>query len=271
MEESLGFIDKQNALEEMAAEALLIELFNAKKAEVFENVVFEGKRRYYIEDLSERDYTLENTRPYQFEILGHVIEEHSWGALLVKSSDLLLSLFPQYLETITSFQCKWSKQIMYSYEKKTNYKLVRDGLYINVNHTALHCCWFLQDLLEFFNVDINNVHFLIHRPSSAEPQRVKEYIEKRFKRNFSEFIKLRYKKSQEYTEKVLNVFEKYLNPLLRSVSKSYTNFFLFDDNATLYNYVKEVRLKIMNSLRYDQKAKDILNKYLDYLVAYYKE
>ena len=33
--------EKQAALEEMAAQTLLVELFNAKKAEVFENVVFE--------------------------------------------------------------------------------------------------------------------------------------------------------------------------------------------------------------------------------------
>ena len=48
-------MDMQAALEEMATEALLIELFTAKKAEVFENVVFEGKRRYYVEDLTTRD------------------------------------------------------------------------------------------------------------------------------------------------------------------------------------------------------------------------
>ncbi len=65
---------RQAALEEMAAEALLVELFNAKKAEVFENVVFEGTRRYYVEDFSERDYSLENTTPYQLDILGYIIE-----------------------------------------------------------------------------------------------------------------------------------------------------------------------------------------------------
>lgn len=50
--------EAQSALEELVAQTLLVELYNAKKAEVFENVVFEGKRRYYIEDLTERDYTL---------------------------------------------------------------------------------------------------------------------------------------------------------------------------------------------------------------------
>ena len=66
----------QSELENLVAQELLIELVNSKKAEVFENVVFQGKRRYYIEDLTERDYSLENTTPYQLEIMGKVIEEH---------------------------------------------------------------------------------------------------------------------------------------------------------------------------------------------------
>lgn len=264
-------LDKQNALEEMVTQALLIELYNAKKAEVFENVVFEGKRRYYIEDLSQRDYSLENTTPYQLEIYGHVIDEHAWGAMMCKVSDFLLNLYPEYREQIFDFRCAWSKQSMYSTEQKTNYRVVRDGLYINVNHTALHSCWFLQDLLAFFHVDLANVHFLIHRPSSAEPQRVKDYIEKRFKRNFIEYISSRYGKSKAYGEKVVTVFKKYLNPMLKSVSKSYNNFFLFDDNATLSNYIKKVREKISISIQFDMRAKETLNKYLDYLVKYYKE
>lgn len=49
------------------------------------------------------------------------------------------------------------------------------------------------------------------------------------------------------------------------------NFFLFDDNATLSNYIKKVREKIFVSLKFDMKVKETLNKYLDYLVKYYKE
>lgn len=100
MEDKFESRDKLNALEEMATQALLIELYNSKKAEVFENVVFEGKRRYYIEDLTQRDYSLENTTPYQLEIHGHVIDEHAWGAMLCKVSDLLLNLYPEYKDNI---------------------------------------------------------------------------------------------------------------------------------------------------------------------------
>ena len=261
----------QSELENLVAQELLIELVNSKKAEVFENVVFQGKRRYYIEDLTERDYSLENTTPYQLEIMGKVIEEHAWGLLLCKTAGLLLEFFPNYINKIFDFRCPWSKAAMFTPEQKTNYKLVVEGVYINCNHTALHSCWFLQDMFDFFQVNKAEVGLLIHRPSSAEPKNVKEYIEKRFKKNFAHYICVHYNKTDEYAQKTISNIEKYLNPMLKTVSKSYTNFFLFDDNATMSNYVKKVRENITKNMRFDDKTKKILNKYLDYLVEFYKD
>ena len=264
--------EMQKTLEDMATESLLIEMFNNKQAEVFENVVFEGKKRYYVEDLTQRDYVLENTTPYQLKFLDLVFNEHVWGNLLSKVSNALLNLFPDYESKIFDFRCPWSKQVIFCTEERTNFKPVRDGMFINVNHTALHSCWLLQDLFDFFNIDKSTVIFLINRPSGAEPVRVKEYVSKRFKRNFASFIVQRYEKSQEYAENnVIQSFEKYLNPMLRNVSKSYVNFFLFDDNTVLSTYVKKVRTQISLSMVFDDSSKKILNKYLDYLVSFYKE
>lgn len=266
----VGPNNRQAALEEIATQALLVELFHAKQAEVFENVVFEGKRRYYVEDLTVRDYCLENTTPYQLDILGHVIETSTWGILLCKTSELLLDLFPEYHAKILSFRCPWSKQAMFILEQKTNCKLLKGGLFINCNHTALHACWFLQDLLDFFGINKSSINFLIRRPSGAEPKKVKEYIEKRFKRNFAEFLQTTHKKTEEYVGKVISIIEKHLNRILSFVSKSYTNFFLFDDNATLSNYTKKTREIIASNINFDTKTKITLNKCLDFLIQYYK-
>lgn len=263
--------DLQNLLEDMATESLLVELFNAKKAEVFEGIVFEGQRRYYVEDLSQRDYTLESTTPYQIDILGHVIDEHTWVHLIRKITELLLSIFPDFRDKIVDFQCPWSKAKMITNEPRTNYRPIADDLYVNCNHTALHSCWVIQDLLDFFGVDKSTVSFLIHRPSGAEPKHVKEYIENRFKRNYALFIQRKTNKGEEYSDKVIRLTEKYLNSKLRKVSKSYTNLFLFDDNATLSNYVKKIREMITVDVKLDEKNKRVLNKYLDYLVEFYKE
>lgn len=259
-----------NDLLNIVAETMLVDLLNQKKAEVFENVVFDGKKRYYIEDLTDRDYLLENTTPYQINIMGHSIEEHAWTSMLAAVVRFLLTVYPEKGREVLLFKCSWSKAAVFGTEERINFKEVASNLYINVNHTALHSCWLIQDLLDYFGVNKSEVHFLIHRPCSAEPKRVKEYIEKRFKSNFIEYIKIRHGKSQEYGEKVVRLIDKYLNPMLRKISKSYDNFFLFDDNSILYNYVKKVRERI-NYTNLEEKNKKILHKYLDYLVEYYKE
>ena len=69
---------------------------------------------------------------------------------------------------------------------------------------------------------------------------------------------------------VIRTIEKYLNPLLSSVSKSYPNFFLFDDAVIASGYVKKIKEVIDKSAKFEPKAKKVLNKYLNYLLAFYK-
>lgn len=190
--------------------------------------------------------------------------------MICKVVKLLLDLYPHYRDLLYDFRCEWSKAVMFANEEKTNYKEVLQGLYVNCNHTALHSCWFIQDLLDYFNVDKSKVSLLIHRPCSAEPQKVKKYIEKRFKRGFVEYLMTYHKRNKEQADKVIYVIEKYLNPMLVKISKSYTNLFLFDDKTILANYIKKIREQIASSIRLDGKAKSVLNKYLDVLVQYYK-
>ena len=263
--------DKTSGLEDLVTQELLVELLNKKQAEVFENVVFSGKRRYYIEDLSKRDYTLENTTPYQIDIYNNIIEQHAWGNLLCDVSRLLLRLFPRYENDILDFRCSWTKADIFSLVQKTNFKMVHENLYINCNHSAVHSCWTLQDLLDYFKIDKSSVYFLIHRPCGVEPEHIKDYVEKRFINGFVFYLKTKQNMSEEYANKVVRNIKKYLNPMLGNISKSYTNLFLFDDNATFYNYVKSVREYIATRVRAEDKVKKFLNRYLDYLVEYYRE
>lgn len=57
---------------------------------------------------------------------------------------------------------------------------------------------------------------------------------------------------------------------LGSVSKSYPNFFLFDDAVIASGYVKKIKEVIDKSAKFEPKAKKVLNKYLNYLLAFYK-
>lgn len=106
------------AFKEAIQKQLLIEALTQQKAEVFENVVFDGTRRYYIKDLTTRDYILENTTPYQMKIYDYCIEEKAWRNLISKALELLLGKNPDRLDGICDFRCKWSKAAMIAREQK---------------------------------------------------------------------------------------------------------------------------------------------------------
>ena len=152
----------------------------------------------------------------------------------------------------------------------TNHKKIDDSLFINCNHTALHSCWFLQDLLDYFSIDKGGVTLLIHRPSGAESEEIKKEIMANFKKEFIQFLVFAYGKTEDYANTVINNINKYLNPILCRISKSYVSFFLFDDYVIFSNYANKVRERIENNLNVTQKTKKILFKYLLYLSEYYK-
>lgn len=203
-------------------------------------------------------------------MVSTVLMKHPGGEMIRSMSFLLISVFPEKGERIMDFQCAWSKQKMYSIEKKTNFKEVKPSLYVNCNHTALHSCWFIQDLLDFFDISKSDVKLLIHRPPAAETAAIKARLESHFKNEFVEFLKYGHNKDDEYANKVIIRIEKYLNPLLNRMSKSYTSLFLFDDYTIASSYI--YKLKEIVSVKYscDEKALRILNRYLSYLLEFYK-
>lgn len=262
--------NSEDLLADMFSELLLLELIQKKKAEIYENVVFEGKKRYYIEDLSKRDYQLENTTPYQLSINNKIIVATSWGKMLCDMVNYLLEINPLEKEVLLDFRTSWTKSCMFAALPKTNHKLISNGLYLNCNHTALHSCWLLQDLLGLFGIKVDDVTLLIHRPCSAEPANVKQYIEDRFRKGMVEYLQVEQHLSEQDAKGIVLVIARYLNPTLTTISKSYTNFFLFDDANTLYNYVKKVRDKLNNSPNFKVEAKKLFNLSLDYLLKYFK-
>lgn len=124
--------------------------------------------------------------------------------------------------------------------------------------------------MDYFGIEKSEVKMLIHRPCIAEPQELKQHIEREFKRGFKKYIIVQYEKPDDYAEKVIKNIEKYLNPMLDNISKSYPNFFLFDDVTIASGYIKKVKEIIEGNLKYDDKTKKVLYKYLKYLLNYYK-
>lgn len=268
--EEKKLVDVEDLIDTALIDEMLIELVKKKEVEIFENVVFQGKKRFYIEDLTEKDYSLENTTPYQLEIDGKIIQGRAWGNFLIDVVKVLLQTSNKTLEELLQFRSSWSKTAIFSIQKKTNFKPLNEELYLNCNHTALHSCWLLQELLDFFNIDKKSLNFLIYRPCSAEPKKIKEYVEKKFKNELYDFLALKKGKDEEYIQKIINNIDQTFNPILSSISKSYNNICLFDDMAILHNYFRKVREKITAKIS-DLNVVKKLNEYLDLLIEFYKE
>ena len=233
-------------------------------------LIFENHKRYYLEDLTVRDYFLENTTPYQLFLNGTVIEESSWGDLLKTVATLLLEQSPEKEKMLFDFRCDWTKSVMFSCENRINFKELKQGLFINVNHTAIHSCWFLQTLLNFFEIDISTVYFLIHRPPAAETATVKMKISNEFKSSFAHYIIEATGKDEQFAETIIKNISTHLNPMLVSISKSYTDLFLFDSTAVMFNYIKKIR-EIIAKSSYPIPAQKTLNACLDILLSFYKK
>ena len=233
-------------------------------------IEFEWSKRYYVEDLTKRDITLECATPHILKINDIELKENSWVELIRNLSAYLISTSNIGKEKILDFKTEWSKKKMFSDLEETNFKMIDDNLYVNCNHTADHSCWFIQDLLDYFNIDKSKVYFLIHRPPFCEPKDAKEFFKNKFKEEFSLLLKYNYHKDDISISKTLSNIENYMNPILAKLSKSYNDFMLFDYYLTFIYYQIKFVEEIDSNLRYSDKNKIIMKRYLEYLKQYYK-
>lgn len=233
-------------------------------------ILLEGTRRYYRENLEERDFYLENTTPYKIELLEYTLIKTSWVEMIKEVASVLLEINPKSIEELKEFRTDWSKQCYFSEVKKTNYREINDGLFVNCNHTALHSCWLIQDLLDFFEIDKANVIMYIHRPSAAEPKDVRAFLLEKRLTKFKEYLFSKYSKTDEQCDKTINNINKYLTPFLTKTSKSYNNMFLFDDYLTMYNYCDKMKTDIKSNAKFSDEQKKILNCYIKWLLEFQK-
>ena len=225
--------------------------------DIYEGLLLKGSKRYYVENLMVRDFALENTVPHTFDVLGQTIQESSWGNLLVKTVDLLLANVGKTEEELLGFRVRWSKKAMFSVVNRTNHKPLRCGMFLCCNNTALHSCWLLQDLLDFFGVDKSTVRLVIHRSPAAEPKAVIEYMRGEFEKGFRIYLRDFHQKAEEAIDEIIGTVDKVLNAFLAETSPSYNDFFLFDEYAYAWNYYKKVKDDLERRLPYATRKESV--------------
>ena len=207
-----------------------------------------GLKRIYKESISRSDpydVFLENTTPEILSFNGCVFTQHDWVNLIQAVASYLVHTGAKPIRELLELRSHWSeKVILFSKEKRTNFRKIDgcDELYVNANHTAVHSCWIICDLLDAFGVDRNTTQFYIHRPSSAEREHFQKYMKQKFRLGFSSF--LMQSNTEEETKRIidrLDVLDNSRRPggnlLFRVKCLSYASLFLFDDKATMQNYL----------------------------------
>lgn len=233
-------------------------------------IVFEGKKRYYVEDLTKRDFILENTTPHLLKIDDFDFNENTWVEMIRSLTLYLIFKYPEKKRKIIDFKTKWSKSNIFSTTPRTNFKQLSENLYINCNHTALHSCWLIQDILDFFEIDKSKVYLLIHRTPYAEPKEARKYFISKFKEEFGMYLSIDQNKSKEAIDKIISNIERYMDPIQANLSKSYNSFMLFDDAIIFTNYAIKFNEYLDSNLKIKESNKLILKRYLSYLKEFYK-
>lgn len=232
------------------------------------NIVLKDKQRYYVESLKERDYCLECSTPYYFSHNTKVIKEKSWVNLIIKIVNYLQTNYSIDENTLLNYRTDWSKSCIFSLEKRTNFAEITNGLFVNVNHTAVHSVWLIQDLLDLYRINKMDCSLVIKRPPFCEPKEITEYVEKEMKSGFEMFLVEQKKIPKERAAKIANNIS-VLNKYLSKMSKAYNNFYLFDNVQYLSNYKSKFFRELPKYATFSEKQIKFCHEYLDYLTEYF--
>lgn len=192
-----------------------------------------NKKRYYKYDLSPELMVLGDTIPYFFEYNGKRIYESAWNRLTVKILEMLDSINPLPNETLLALEYKWSKTVVFSETKRTNFLPFKD-IFINTNHTATHAGMNIQLLLKTYGVDPADCIFYIRRHPVAEPAEAREYYRNQNIEAFRKCLELN-GRSPKTIDVVIGNFNT-INKFLAHGSTGFNDFFLFDDYYYFLNY-----------------------------------
>lgn len=212
------------------------------------NIVHINGCRYYIVDLKVKEFLFENTFPYCCVINGVSLYESSWKSMILKVAEELDRLNPKTEDELLSIKNSWGKQDVFSTKKKSNYQMFK-GLFINVNHTAVHAMWTIQLLLNEYKIDLNQCKFILRRLPLAEPKEIREHEKEKALNEFTEFLLKDNNHTDTMVESIIESIETINKKLLPSIATGYHDLFLIEYPDYFYRYSGKA-LKIVKEKPY---------------------
>ena len=236
------------------------------------NILLNGTERIYVQSLEKRDYVLENTSPYSIVVDNFLeVKVKAWTKVVEDVAKYLQTNYPLPLEELYAFRTKWSKAAVFGPEKfLDNCVQISENLFVSINFTALHSLWFVQDILEKYNIDLSSCYLLIHRSPVAEPLEVQNAVREVVKTSFTNYLIEEKGKSKEAAINIVENF-KFINAVLSKITRSYYDFFLFDSPAILSTYKSKLICDYKKYSGWTEKQILTVKKYLDYYTDFFTQ
>ena len=230
-----------------------------------------GKRRRYWYPLPEKHFDMEFTAPEHFSLEKVGFEASGWGGLLLLIAKYLSRSYPKSTEELFAFRTTWSRAEIFLPVPHVNCELVREGCYMNLNHTSLHCIWLIIDLLGFFGVEPTKCKLLMRRMPRSEPEEVREAITLEIQQGLKTYLAEKKSLSLERIQKVISNLD-YANRFFHQMRSGYNNFYLID-SALMFSNMKAKFLTEYSKkdLSPGQRNTAVLKKQLGYLNEYLRE
>lgn len=239
-------------------------------------IVYIENERYYTFDLSERRVDLESTRPLFVRIDGKVLESHTWANLIVMVFNYVIAKKNCSSEMLLKFTTEWSNSSVISTSKyaRTCFDL-KNGLYVNTNHTAVHCYWLIQDFLQYCSYDLSEVGIVIKRSGLSEKAEIREYYISKNLSNFKSFINDNYPtEKRPRLLKCANFIKAVDEKFTQKAFKSVYSIFLIDSVQAMYKYKEDyiTYLKTKTTVKKEQLdyIVDGFNLYYEYIKSIHK-
>lgn len=226
-------------------------------------IVTNGIKRFYVINLSDRVFSLENCVPIQLVVNSDIsFEENSWTNLLVKVAQYLQEKYRINHQELYNFRPIWSDKPVFTYDQRIdNCKLVESDLYISHNYSNSHIMWLIYDLFVFYEVDCAQSHIYINRFPDAEPKEVKTAVETYIRERFETYLEKDEQISSKLVQKILNSFNTF-NKIVSKTNSSFKNCYLIQDTIKLQRYIDLLRKESKKYFNSEQIV--LLEKYVGY-------
>ena len=127
-----------------------------------------GLERRYPHNMLQKTFNWEYSTPIEVGFKDCRIVKHSWTNLLQDLVVTLTQMYPSDPFELYQFKTDWSKADVFRPEPFINCKKINKNLYLNVNFTALHAIWFIQDIFSYYKIKPEESFLVVHQAPKGE-------------------------------------------------------------------------------------------------------